>query len=453
MFPSGQLSWARARRYKCPLRKDRPMDRRTATTLRIVPIMLAMTALLTLAAGAAQGSAFRSGDDIHISSLHHIQDDFYALGEEILIDGIIDGDFCAAGYRSDIKGEIRGSANLCCRYVHQSGRIIGSLRIFGERTTLNGYVGRSLLLMGREVRLGQTSVIERDANIFGTEIDIDGVIKGDVVCNGSQVHMTGLIEGDLTVEAKEFDISPPAVIRGNLTYTSEKEIPFDTLAGVTIVGEITWNEPREHLTKEKPSLLVNITKKISSLLAAFLFGIIVVKLFRPYAEETFDQLHHRFSIALAGGVLGVLALLFCVILLILSLGATLIGGILLGEGPAIAGMLVLVVAIPLIPITSFISVTGGIILYSGKVVTGFLLGYLILRTLRSKPKTLSMTSLFLGLVALTILCWLPYVGFLLFLFATVAGTGAIVLGIKNCRRGNGPSATGTQQGGLSTGNQ
>ena len=44
-------------------------------------------------------------------------------------------------------------------------------------------------------------------------------------------------------------------------------------------------------------------------------------------------------------------------------------------------------------------------------------------------------SLLLGLAVLTLLFWLPYyVGALLWIVVSILGAGAIILGIKNCRR-------------------
>jgi len=174
----------------------------------------------------------------------------------------------------------------------------------------------------------------------------------------------------------------------------------------------------------------------SNLLAAFLFGIIIIRLFRPYAEESFDQLRNRMTVSLAAGFLGILVIAGCVVVLFASLIAALVGAILISSDQALVGSLVLIVPTLLIPITGFVTVSGGIILYSGQIIVACLVGYGLVRFGRREATTLNAWSLLLGLIVLAIICAIPYLGFLLFLTATLAGCGAILLGIKNCRKGD-----------------
>jgi len=379
------------------------------------------------------GSTFRSGDDVHISNLHNIDDDFYASGNQIRIDGTITGDVTAASYQTSINGDVGGSANLAGRYIDHSGRIQGSLRFAGERLMLNGYVGRSVMAFGSAVVLGQGAVIEKDLMVSANDATLDGRIGGDVICAAARSRITARIEGDLTLKGGKTTVAPPAVINGNITYVAEEEDALELAGGVTVAGEVIWKKPEAEL-EDETSYLVDITFKFASLFAAFLFGIIVIKLFRPYAEESFSQLRKRFSVALAAGVLGLLVLAFCVLILLLSLLAMLIGTVLLSGDYAVVGVLILVISILMIPISSFASVSGGIILYSGKIIVGLLVGYLIIRLWRPEARVLSKSSMLLGLLVLTLVFALPYVGFVLFFLATITGAGAIILGIRHCRK-------------------
>ena len=60
--------------------------------------------------------------------------------------------------------------------------------------------------------------------------------------------------------------------------------------------------------------------------------------------------------------------------------------------------------------------------------------------MRPGAATLSKTALFIGLIILTIISSLPYVGTVLFLLTALIGAGAIVLGIHNCRRSDQPGS-------------
>jgi cytoskeletal protein CcmA (bactofilin family) len=402
-------------------------------------IGLSLAAILVVCAGPADASTFRYENTVHISNLHRIDDDFYAAGEKIFVDGSIGGDFCAGGYRIDLRGVVEGSANLAALYVDHSGRVLGSMRCGAlQQLILNGSVGGSLVAFAGEMTLGQGALIEKDLHAAGTNINVGGVVKGNVDITASSVWITSVIDGDVKITAPKITLAPPAVIRGNFTYVSDKQDALDQLAGVTIVGTVTWKLPEE-APKSESSVFSDIATEISSLLAAFLFGIIVVRLFRPYAEESMCQVKTRFSMSIAAGLLGVLVLAFCVMVLLISLGSMAAGSVLMGKGQAAAGSIILIISTLLVPITSFASVSGGIVLYSGWIVVGYLIGHLLLKYVRPTTKILDAWGLLLGLTLLTAVFAIPYLGLVLTVIATLAGAGAVLLGIKNCRR-NGPSS-------------
>ncbi|HUV30545.1 MAG TPA: hypothetical protein VMY05_05605 [Acidobacteriota bacterium] len=405
---------------------------------RLRTLVLAVTLMLPAQLAA---SVFESGDDIHISNLHTIQDDFYAFGEQVRVDGKIEGDLTAFVYDCLLQGTVTRSANLFARSVDHSGHVGGSLRVLAQYVRIKGRVDGSLIAAGDNIRLSKGSVIERDVNLYGNDVSIDGVVNGNVRITGPRISIAGLIQGDVVLTGDRIVFSPPAFIEGNLVYTSSKQLTIDT-TGVTIVGATTWKQPEKK--EEETSLFTRITLKGSSLLAAFLFGVIVVRLFRPYAEEAVDQLRHRMTVSLAAGFLGLLVLGVCVVAFLASVGSAVIGYVLIHSDLVIPGSLLLIVSILLIPITSFATVSGGIILYSGAIVVAFLVGFVIKKLARPDSQLLNASSLFSGLIVLTLVFWLPYVGTLLYLLVTIAGTGAILLGIKYCRKAEVQTNQGTE---------
>jgi cytoskeletal protein CcmA (bactofilin family) len=408
----------------------------TGTKHRFLPIVLILAVFLSLTIPPVEASTFRYENTVHISNLHRIDDDFYAAGEKIHIDGTIGGDFCAAGYRIDLRGVVEGSANVAALYVDNSGRVLGSMRCGAlQQLMFNGSVGGSLVAYAGELTLGQAALVEKDLHAVGTNVSLSGIVKGNVDVTARSVWLSSIVDGDVKITAPKITLAPPAVIRGNLTYVSDKQDALEQLAGVTVVGTVTWKLPEE-APKTESSTLSDIATQISSLLAAFLFGIIMVRLFRPYAEESLNQLRTRFSMALAAGLLGILILGFCVVVLLASLGSMAAGSVLMGKGQAAAGSIILIISTLMVPITSFASVSGGIILYSGWIVVGYLVGYLLLKYVWPQSKLLGVWGLLLGLVLLKAVFAVPYLGFILTVVVTLAGAGAVLLGVKNCRREN-----------------
>jgi cytoskeletal protein CcmA (bactofilin family) len=404
---------------------------------RYLPAVLTAAAMFTLLAASATASVLKSENNIQISNLHVIDDDFYAFGENLTMDGTIEGDLLALVSQATIRGEVTQSACVACQTLKFSGSVGNSLRAAGINLDIDGSVGRSVDVFGTMIRISRGAVITREVNAFGDKVYIDGQVGGKVYVRANEVFITGTVDGDAEIRAKKITISPPASITGSLTYMAPAADSLVIDAGADVSGEVKW-EPMKEEKQEKTYTWFIL--RVSSMLAALIFGVIVVRLFRPYATESFVQLRSRFAMSSAAGLLGLLGLIFCIVILVIALFFLAIGYVLLTSEGATAGLglLFLVFSSLMIPITAFGSVAGGIILYSGKIIIAFLIGYFIVRGFRPNPKPLSSTSLFLGLLILLILYSLPYIGTIVYLLSMIIGAGAILLGIRFCRKDKHP---------------
>lgn len=405
--------------------------------LRLIFGLLIAAIAVALWPQAISASVFKRDSTTQISKIEVIDDDYYLYANRLLMDGIVNGDLCAFCYKSDIKGEVAQTANLFSQSARFEGKVGGSLRVFAQDGTIDGYVARSAVLLGQEMEVGKNCVIERDLWGYAQRLMMDGTVKGNAKLNARKIEITGVIVGNAELTGDNITISPPAVITGNLTYISKNKADIQLDKGVTITGTTTWNLPEKAAADEDSgrTMLTEFILRVSSLLAAFIFGLVVARVFRPYAEESFNQLYTRFSTSVAAGLLGILVLVLCVIVLVVSVAFMLVGYIIIHSGLAPLGSIIMIFSILMVPVTSFASVTGAIILYTGKILFGFLIGYLIMSRVRPGSEMFSKSGLFLGLVILSLLFAIPYFGWIAYLAASIIGTGAILLGMKYCRKG------------------
>jgi len=398
-------------------------------------LTLALAALLAgVSTAGLTAHTLETSEKIHVSSLHTIEGDLYALGNDIQIDGTVSGDLVCASQTAIIRGRIGGSTNAAGQTVTFSGTSTGSLRLFGQQVQIFGSSGRSLVSAGTEIVLNQGAVVEEDAVAYGSIVRLDGWVKGNMRVEAKSVTVSGQIDGDLKVEGEKINIVPPAVIGGKLTYTSAKRDALVIEPGATVTGEVVWAEPEKKVESEG-DVLADISFKIACLFASFIFGIVVTGFFRPYADEAFKQLRTRTTTSFAAGLVGLLALVFANIVLLLSLLLALIAMLLLSGETVMIGAFILIFSILMLPISSFATVVGGIIFYSAVILVGYMVGHIVRGFVGRRSTRLSAGPLLLGLTVLTLVFWLPYyVGTLLWILVSILGAGAIILGIKNCRR-------------------
>ncbi len=403
----------------------------------------AITVVLLLFAVSAYGTDFKTDfkmdEKISISNLHVIDDDLYVAGNVLEIDGSVDGDLTAMVYKSTIRGRVSGTSSIFSRFLNHQGAIDGSLRAVSQNLVIDGIIGRSAELAGQVIKLGPGSTIQRDLNAQASQIHLDGHIGGKVSIHADEVIITGQIEQDVRITADQITVSPSAVINGNLTFFSGSEDNLEVASGADIHGETIWHKSEQADESSATETVMNV----SGMLAAFLFGILIIRFFRPQAEESFVQLQRHSVTAFAAGLTGLVVVGLCLAVLIFSLLSLVTGvGILYSDTPNVLGMVFLIFSTLAFPISTFLGVTGGIVFYCGIILVSFFLGSLIVGLVRKKHRALSGLSLFVGLLALLLLSLIPYVGSWLYPLSAIAGGGAILMGI---RRNRGIAATKSRE--------
>jgi hypothetical protein len=395
-----------------------------------------ITCLVTLLVSVPVfGSIFERGENVVISNVHVIDDDLYVYANDFKMEGTINGDLSVFAYDSKIQGQVSRAVNVVSRSTVHTGRCEGPFRSLSALLTMDGTVGGSATIIGRMISFNKGSVVERDMVVRGINVNIDGIIKGRLDAKGDNITITGQIGGDVVVNCKHLYIKPPAVISGNLTYDCDGEPQIDS-SGVTIVGTVKRSAVRPTDEDGGTKVLRAIAMRISGLCAAFLFGLIIVRLFPSYAAASYRQLTARFTTSLAAGLLVLAVIVVCLIILVMTLLTGIAGQILFSAGQtgAAFGVILTVFAILMLPISSFSALTGAILFYAGRVFVALFLGAFILRKSSGNGTLPRSGPMFVGLLLLSALFWIPVAGVLLYLFVAALGAGAIVLGVKDCRK-------------------
>ncbi len=392
---------------------------------------LLLIAPLIVGLSSVQALTFGSGDNVQYSSLHRVSGDLLAAASKFTNEGVISGDLLVSGYRVTNAGEVSGSIMVSAYEFDHRGKVGGSIRTFGYRSEIDGFVERSVMAFGGETVVTSRAVIRRDLFVRGAMITVGGTVLGDVDLAGETIELSGQIDGDVKLEGEKITILPPAVIGGDLTYNASAELHIDSLGGVTVLGQTIALEPDES-DQNDSTFVASLIQFLAELLGAFLFGVIMMSLFRRQTEEACQQLRHRFSVAAATGFLTVAVALLSVLVLVGSLLAALIGFSMISGDSAAVGAVLVVLATIMIPITSFAGVSGGILFYSGSIVLAMAVGYMIFRAIRPDSAQVRKTHLLVGLLLVFAIFELPFLGVIAFLLCSMFGAGSIVLGVRHC---------------------
>lgn len=380
------------------------------------PLALLLCAIFFIPVSAVRASQFRADNNPTVDIDEVVRDDLYMFGEDVEVRGDVLGELVTFSYSQITNGMIEGSANAFAYDFDMTGRIKGTLRLFAYNARINGPIDGNLLGIGQWIRIRNNTVIGKDINIKAERFDFDGTVQGSLQAEGNNIKISGNIMKDAEISAKSLIIVAPAVIKGDLTYTSATEAVIEE--GVVIEGDTEWLKPKAKKSDIEEefggvSTALGVGFDIAFFVMAFITGIALLLLFKRHAVKASEAVLNRTWYTLAVGVLTF---------------------IILAGGTIIA--MVLIVGIPLSILMIMLAL---ILFYIGKIYTAVPLGRWVIGLVSKESKPGIILQLLVGLIILSILFNIPILGKLIYIAAFFMGAGAIVTAYIAMQKGDSPA--------------
>lgn len=323
-----------------------------------------------------------------------IDSTLYSTGRNVDINGTINGDVFCAGQNVRIDAKVAGDVICAGQNVTIKGEVDGDIRVAGQVVTVDANISRSITVMAQSFSLDADAVVGADATLAGDSINLKGQIDRDLLASGSEVLLSGMIGRNAKLEAPTVDVRSSAHIVGTLTYTSENDA--NIASGAKIVGGVVREMPE---AKEQSFWGLSTAAYLYFLAAVLLIGL-AVALFFPQAVRRTNKVAHK------------------------HLGKTLLVGLLAGFAIPIVAFLLAVTFVGL-PLAIMMVMLWGVLIALTIPVAGYWLAGILFKKLKN-----TVLVMLIGTAILLTLCFLPYVGFFVALFAYWIGSGAMLIALK-----------------------
>ena len=374
-------------------------------------VLLAIVLVLALVPGAVLLAENRQGVDVYVGPNEVIDNNLYAVGGIVDIEGTVHGNVVAIGASVVIPGVVTGDLNAAGGVLTIPGRVDGEVRTASATATINGTIGKDVTISGGTLSVGPRSRIAQDVVVVGQSATIGGTIAQNLRVYAGDLTIGGTIGGNVRAIVGSLRLTNDAVVAGNLIYTSGQEA---TIAPGAIVRGTVEKHPLPSVLGDLGRAVVTSQVAISwpaNEVGIFLMGLAYVLLFPTFAQLTIGAIWRRPWRSLALGVVLLIdGPLIAILLFILGLS---IGGWWLGF--MLLGLYAIALVLAYISTALFIAS----VLFS-------LAG-------RSSPHLALV--LVVGIVILTLLCQLPIVGGVIRFVALVMGLGALGIAVIQERRG------------------
>ncbi|MBP7660940.1 MAG: hypothetical protein KA778_13115 [Burkholderiaceae bacterium] len=203
------------------------------------PALAQFSAAGSAAAESAAESATRR-DGVASYGRHNV----YRAGRTVRSGDPLEGDFHAAGSRVVVDAQVQGDALMLGGTVEVRAPVGGDLRTLAGKVLVDGQIGGDAVIGGVEISLERQSRVSGDALIAGRSVDIRGTVGGELTVYAQQISIAGPVSGKVRLVAEEIELLAGARIDGALSYTSPNELK--QAPGVVVAGQIT------RIAREKP---------------------------------------------------------------------------------------------------------------------------------------------------------------------------------------------------------
>ena len=358
---------------------------------RIVAIALVLAALPVFVwTGVAHAQRFGTT----VGEGETVNSSLYSAGQSIEIRGTINGDVFCAGQNVRINATVNGDIICAAQNIDIRGSVDGNIRIAAQTATIEAQVARSMTAAVQTLSYETDASVGSDTTIIGQRVNLGGFVARDVLIQSEDAILGGQIGRNADVKSQEVAVRANAEIEGNLVYTSEREA--DIADDAVIGGSVSRETPDR---AEQALWGATVGAYLYFMVGSLLFAL-VVALILPQAVRK------------AGGIARK------------SFGKTVLVGVLASFAIPVATFALAVTFVGL-PLALLLILLWILLMAASGPVAGYFIGKILFRNMKN---TVGVTLI--GVLALLLLCFLPFIGWLVALLAYWVGSGAILIALK-----------------------
>lgn len=372
---------------------------------------------LSITPGAVLLVATVLSTSAHSENSFELGGDLYQSNGDAIMSSDSGRDVFVAGFSVEVEGNVAQDAHAAGFDIKFKSDVGGNLYAAGSNVLVDGQVGQDLTIAGFTVNLTGDANVLGNARIAAGNMTIDAPVEGSLIASGGSIKLNESIQGDVRLTASDIKFGSDAAINGSLTYYSTEEVAIP--ASVISSDRVTFRrmkrgdafrEISDTIDESVPDFWPQtIVSKLAGAVVMIGFLLIVSAVFLAFAPRSIERMKKRASEhawrSIFYGYLGI---------------STLFGAILVS--------ILTIVGIPLAPIV----LLALIVVWT----LGYLLGVYVIaariwRSFEIAPDAVFSNLLVLasGLIAMVVVNFIPFFGWLLNLGVMFFGVGAMTYAV------------------------
>lgn len=335
----------------------------------------------------------RQGEFVTVAANETVDDTLVATGNTVRMEGVINGDLLAFARTVEVRGTVKGDLVSFAKRTVVSGSVEGHIYNFSQSLDLDGQLGRSIYAWAQSLHVDNRGRVGDGIVVGAGDVSLEGEVKRSVTVIAGNADVSGSIGRDLTMAGGSLTLTNTARVGGNLSARVHQQKEVHIADGATIAGKRDIQVQVRKSQFARPRFYFH---QAVWLAAAMLVGWLGLVLFPGFFRATTQ--------AVGSGWLS------------LGLGVGVLAGV------PVAMVLAAITLIG-IPISLMLFAVYLAAIYLAKVWVGAFLGRILLKP-SGATKGDWLLGLLVGLLILTIVGFIPYLGGLVRFGMVCLGLGA-----------------------------
>jgi cytoskeletal protein CcmA (bactofilin family) len=335
----------------------------------------------------------RHSDFVTVRANETVDDTLLASGNIVRMEGVVNGDLLAFGQSVEVRGTVKGDLVSFAKRTVVSGTVEGNIYNFSNSLDLDGQLAHNIYGLMQSLRVNDRGRVGGGMVVGAGDVSVEGEVNRSATMYAGNADVSGSIGRELTMTGDSLTVTNTARIGGNLSARVRQLKNVHIADGATITGtrDIQLRVRQSHFTSPRFYFY-----KAVWLAAAMLLGWLCLILFPGF----FQASAHAVGSGWRSLGLGI-AVLAGVPVAIILIAITLVG----------------------LPLSLMLCAAYLAAIYLAKIWVAAFLGRILLKP-AGAAKSDWLLGLLVGLLILTVVGFIPYLGGLVRFGVVCLGLGA-----------------------------
>jgi len=173
---------------------------------------------------------------VTVAANETVDDTLVAAGNTIRVEGVITGDLVAVGDTVEVRGTVKGDLMSFAKRTVVNGTVEGNIYTASQSFDLDGQLGHNIYAAARSLRVGDGGHVGGGVVVAAGDASLQGEVTRSATMAVGNADVSGSIGRELTMAGDALTLTNTARIGGNLSVTVHQMSKVHIADGAKIAG-------------------------------------------------------------------------------------------------------------------------------------------------------------------------------------------------------------------------